>query len=180
MWPYFSAQFHLTSTVRFTFSNSITEVTVKMVNNRFTPYEREQQYKSACAWLNTAEGTKNGKPNYNAACNSYPAINYFTLRNRFLGKHQAPMDAHENQQNLSKVHERTMVEWMVRDARMAQPWGRARLKYRVQQLIGKEPSDTWLRGFNARHRDELRLRKTVGLDPKRAQCFNPGTTAQHF
>ncbi|KAH9944837.1 hypothetical protein B0H21DRAFT_862180 [Amylocystis lapponica] len=138
--------------------------------------DREKRYRDACDWLRAQPGTLNIRK----AVDVFPGISYGTLRNRYLGKHRPARKAHSAQMLLSPEQEQTLVSWMAKDAREAHPWSRVKLKLRVQEMVGRRPSDDWVKAFNRRNADVLRFRTTSGLDPKRAQCFNPTTVAEHF
>ena len=146
-------------------------------------YQLEQLYQKAVEWLNADMAErKSSKPRYREATEKFgpDQIAYFTLRNRFLKKHQAAGEAHQKQMILTPVQEKILVEYGALAAQEARPWSRAQLKQRVKRMSGKIPSDNWILAFERRHAKDLAFRGTSGLDPKRAQCFNPGTVKHHF
>jgi hypothetical protein len=145
-------------------------------------FAKEQAIHEACQWLRSSEGRRNsGKPHFTKAASKF-CIPCNTLRDRWYNKHQAAFNAHEAQMLLTHDQELALVEWMQKDAQEGYPWTRVRLKLRVQELSGREspPSNNWVYAFNQRHNDILHFRSTSGLDPIRAQCFNPTNMADHF
>ena len=145
----------------------------------YSQAQRETLYNEAVTWLHS-NLSPTGKPPYAAAHMKFPMLSYDTIRRRYLGLHKSHRHAHENQMLLTHSQEATLVEWMRKDALEAQPWSRLKLKVRVQELCGRTPSDDWIAAFCCRHPDKVRFRGTSALDPKRAQCFNPGTVKDHF
>lgn len=146
---------------------------------RSSPAETETLYQEAVAWLK-ANLSSSGKPQYAAAHRQFPSLSYDTIRRRYLDLHRSHQHAHEKQMLLTHAQEAVLVEWMEKDALEAYPWSRVKLKVRVQELCGKLPSDEWIATFCDRHPDKLKFRGTSGIDPKRAQCFNPGNARDHF
>ncbi|TFK45500.1 hypothetical protein OE88DRAFT_1633131, partial [Heliocybe sulcata] len=69
---------------------------------------------------------------------------------------------------------------MFHEADEGRPWGNKEIRAKVFQLTGHRPSDFWVRNFRTRHVTVLKFCGTTGLDPKRAQAFNPTNIADHF
>ncbi|EJF57418.1 DDE-domain-containing protein [Dichomitus squalens LYAD-421 SS1] len=145
----------------------------------YSPAQKNELYAEAVSWLDS-HLSPDGKPQYAAAHKKFPMLSYDTMRRRHLGLHKSHRDAHENQMLLTHAQEAVLVEWMKKDALEAHPWSRLKLKVRVEELCGRMPSDAWIAAFAHRHPEEVRFRGTSALDPKRAQCFNPGTVKDHF
>ena len=149
-----------------------------MVRSRTSkkPHATEAQYTAAVAHLYSCTPDKR---NYSATAKKY-SVSLFTLRNRFLKKHQSAKNAHEKQKILTSPQEDVLLEWMLLHADEGQPWGKEKVKIKVEKLTSRKPSDDWVYAFQNRHKDELKFCGTSGLDPKRAQAFNPILIADHF
>ena len=106
-------------------------------------------------------------------------VAYTTVRNRLHGR-KPNKEAHENQRHLSKAQSAVILDWCQYKANMAQPLTRNGLRAKVNELSGKTPSDTWIRRFLREHKSSIEAAKGRGLDPKRAQAFNPATVHSHF
>ena len=108
-------------------------------------------------------------------------VSYFTLRNRIKGLHQNAHQAHESQQSLSIIQEHIVVEWLNELSNQSVPLSKRTLQKKVQDITGGciRPGRQWITRFLAQH-SSLKLGKPSGLDPKRAQCFNCTTVANHF
>ena len=81
---------------------------------------------------------------------------------------------------LTHAQEAALVDWMQKEALEAHPWSCRKLKNRVEELCGALLSDKWIASFCQRHLEQVQFRGTAALDPKHAQCFNPGTARNHF
>lgn len=51
---------------------------------------------------------------------------------------------------------------------------------KVAELAGRAPGKNWVNCFLAKHKELLYSGNGHGLDPKRAQAFNPTTVTDHF
>lgn len=143
----------------------------------------EKLYKEACDWLrDPANKKESGRPNYPALLKieKFHQLKLQTLRHRYKGQHTDSHSAHQEQMLLSPYQEMVLVEWMTKDAREVKPWTRAELRVRVKQLTGRSPGKSWLKSFEQRHAETIHAARTSGLDPKRAQCFNPTTVHEHL
>jgi hypothetical protein len=120
-----------------------------------------------------------GKVNYSATARKFD-VKMDTLRNRFLGKHKSAFVAHQQQRLLTTFQEDVLVDWMCYQAEEGRPWGREKIKLKVDMLTGKKPSDHWVKAFMSRHKNTVKFCGTSGLDPKRAQAFNRTNIADHF
>ena len=104
---------------------------------------------------------------------------YHTLYRRFNGKTQAASDAHSDQQLLTPAAETVVVDWLIFLSETGHGINKSALRARVKQTCGKNPSNRWINLFLRRH-PEVVLRKTSGLDPKRAQAFNRNVVDDYF
>ena len=104
---------------------------------------------------------------------------YHTLYRRFTGSTQAASDAHTQQQLLSPAAETVLVDWLIFLGETGHGINKSGLRARVMQTCGKKPGDKWIDLFLSRH-PEVVLRKTSGLDPKRAQAFNRNVVDDYF
>ena len=89
-----------------------------------------------------------------------------TLRNRYLGLHRSSATYHEQQKLLTSAREEVLLEWMFHHADEGRPWGCESIKVKLSQLIGKRPSNKWVRDFKKHHKDKLKFCGASGLDPK--------------
>ena len=94
-------------------------------------------------------------------------MNYYTLRNQFLGLTWRPSEAHEGQQILNNAQEKALVDWLIYLGYTGHAVSKHTIGPKVEALCGRIPAKTWLRGFLERHPD-LMLGRPTGLDPKRA------------
>jgi hypothetical protein len=104
---------------------------------------------------------------------------YSTLYRRFNGNTVAASDAHIHQQLLTPGAETVLVDSLIFLGETGHGINKLGLCARVKQTCGKKPSDTWVDNFLHRH-PEVVLRKTSGLDPKRAQAFNRNVVDDYF
>jgi hypothetical protein len=102
-----------------------------------------------------------------------------TLRRRYQGISTARKQAHEKDRHLNQAQEDVLCEWIAHLAATAHPISKRTIRPKVQALCGKRPSNSWIRRFLKRHPD-LCLGRPSGLDPKRAQAFNPATVKDYF
>ncbi|KAF5382509.1 hypothetical protein D9615_003065 [Tricholomella constricta] len=119
------------------------------------------------------------KLNYTATAAKFD-IKCATLRNRYLNLHRPVALYHEQRKLLTSTREEVLLEWMFHHAEEGRPWGREFIKIKVCRLIGKKPSNEWVKGFKKCHHAVLKFCGASGLDPKRAQAFNPHCIADQF
>ncbi|KAG2061174.1 hypothetical protein BDR06DRAFT_844379, partial [Suillus hirtellus] len=89
----------------------------------------------------------------------------------FHGAHLPARKAHRDQQLLSEVKEKVLVEWIEHLDAAGNPISRRTIKQKVHVLTKKIPGKNWIQRFLKRH-PVIKLGRPSGLDPKRAQCFN--------
>ncbi|KAJ3561060.1 hypothetical protein NP233_g10428 [Leucocoprinus birnbaumii] len=130
--------------------------------------------------LNDAvEAVRAGQLSVSAATKEFLAgVKRTTLRHRLKGT-VAAKDAHDHEKLLPPEIERVLVDWIRFMAMVGRPVSRKSIRPKVAQLGGKLPSASWVSRFLKRH-PELQVRKPSGLDPKRAQCFNPPDVNEYF
>jgi hypothetical protein len=104
---------------------------------------------------------------------------YDTLNRRFNDRTQAASNAHTHQQLLTPAAEKVLEDWLVFLGETGHGVDKRGLRARVKQMCGKRPSEWWIKLFLRRHPDVV-LRKTSGLDPKRAQAFNRNVVDDYF
>ncbi|KDQ51449.1 hypothetical protein JAAARDRAFT_62513 [Jaapia argillacea MUCL 33604] len=133
--------------------------------------EQSQEDKSHLA---DAVAFLNSKPletqNIAAAAEKFK-VSYHTLQHRF---------SHNKQKILTAPQEDVLLEWMCYQAEEGRPWGKERVRVKVEKLTSRKPSLEWVKAFYACHKDELKFCGTSGLDLKQAQAFNPATMSDHF
>lgn len=106
-------------------------------------------------------------------------VPYATLHNRVHGIRNR-RESHQHQQLLDNVQERVLVDWCEYHARMAIPLSRVQVAGKAAELAGRVPGKHWVERFLKKYDNLLGSSKGHGLDPKRAQAFNPTTVADHF
>ena len=104
---------------------------------------------------------------------------YDTLNRRFNGRTQAAADAHTHQQLLTPTAEKVLEDWLVFLGETGHGVDKCGLRACVKQMCRIRPSNWWIKLFLLRHPDMV-LRKTSGLDPKRAQAFNRNVVDEYF
>ena len=104
---------------------------------------------------------------------------YTTLYRRFNGINQAASDSHTFQQLLTPAAETVIADWLIFLSETGHGIDKHGLCARVMQTCGKKPSNRWIDLFLRRHPDVV-LRKTSGLDPKRARAFNRNVVDDYF
>ncbi len=107
-------------------------------------------------------------------------IPYGTLRNRFYLLSKPSQQAHNNEKLLRTEQERALLDWMHFLGMIGRPISKSLIRPKLQQLCSKLPGQSWVWRFVQRHKDETRLRKASGLDPKRAAAFNYTTVNKYF
>ena len=118
-------------------------------------------------------------------------VPYHTLRRRHHNLTQPNLFAHGQQQLLSTAEEETVCKWVKYMGMTGHPISKESLRVKVSEIstllqekrtrTGKRhlPARNWIYGFMARNPD-LELKRPTGLDPKRAQNFNPTVVKRHF
>ncbi len=144
-----------------------------------TSPEVEKLIQEACMLLHAAP-----KPNYAKVIRDIQKqtgviLPYHTVRNRFLGKHVPPQEAHTSQQLLAPEAEKALIAWITFLSDTGHPLNKRTIRKKAEALCGKKPSQSWIHYFLRRH-PEITLRKPSGLDPKRAQAFNRPVVGRHF
>jgi hypothetical protein len=120
------------------------------------------------------------KPNMAEIARCYQVSdNYHTFRNRLLRKHAPASQAHHHQQLLSKVEEDVLIDWCEYLSARGTPLNRKTIGRRVHGISGVFPGKAWIDRFLDRHPTLKNVRAT-GLDPVRAQAFNPTTVKANF
>ena len=89
-------------------------------------------------------------------------VNYYTLRNRTIGKHKDPREAHERQQILSHTQEKVLTEWLNDLSGQCEPVSKRTLRTKVQALTGdRKPGVSWIRRFLSSPTSYHKIRKTL-------------------
>lgn len=141
--------------------------------------EDEKLIQEACLLLRAVP-----KPNYAKVIRDIQkqtgvALPYHTVRNRFLGKHVPPWEAHTGQQLLTPGAEKALIDWITFLSETGHPLNKRTIRKKAEALCGKKPSHSWVHYFLGRH-PEIKLCKPSSLDPKRAQAFNKHVVNRHF
>ncbi|KAH7098606.1 hypothetical protein BKA62DRAFT_622375 [Auriculariales sp. MPI-PUGE-AT-0066] len=120
-------------------------------------------------------------PNYLAISEQH-GVARGTLKNHFEQRTRAPQQAHANQQILSPLEERALVDWAIWNAAFGRPFDKNTARHRVYIMTSgaKKPGQKWFNKFLARHNTELKLCRAYGLDPKRAKNFTKEAVLTHF
>lgn len=118
-------------------------------------------------------------------------VPYHRLRRRHL-HHTKPLAlAHTNQRLLTPAQEEALCDWIKYLGVEGQPMSKDMLHITVADMskillekskIARKrvlPDRKWVYAFMNRHPD-LKLKRPSGLDPTRAQCFNPTVVKEHF
>jgi len=100
------------------------------------------------------------------------------LSDRINGR-LARRQAHESQQNLSNEEEAVIINWIKFRALIAKPLDKHEIYNLVFHMTGNVPGANWIYRLQQRYK-ELRSSKPSGLDPKRAQNFNPANVGGYF
>lgn len=117
-------------------------------------------------------------PNLAEAARVYE-VPYKTLSNRYRGLHKNKYNAQASHRLLSTFQEDSLSGWMSVWADSANPISRKRLAPLIRTISGRRSLRNWMGRFIAR-RTELKLSRSHGLDPKRAQAFNSTSINHHF
>jgi hypothetical protein len=82
---------------------------------------------------------------------------------------------------LPMAAELVLCEWIKLQGRQGKPYFRKGIRVRAMQLGGlsKIPGPKWLKGFERRNPSVV-FGNGRGLDPRRAQAFNPTNVKNHF
>src|SRR6266481_5095389 len=102
-----------------------------------------------------------------------------TISNRFHGC-QAPSVAHKHQQLLSNAHKEVIIEWARWHGDMADPLSCVKLHTLIHNLMHQIVSNNWIHRFLQKNAGKINARRARGLDPNRAQAFNPPVVTHHF
>lgn len=135
--------------------------------------DKEEKIQQACAALREGTYTKMTK-----AAEAFD-VSYPTLRRRYEGTTQPRNRAHEKQMLLSSVQEKVLCDWLAYLGSTGHPISKRSIPPKVQEICGTWPSKFWIRRFLARN-PTIVLRRSSGLDPKRARAFNKPTSDHHF
>jgi hypothetical protein len=138
--------------------------------------KNERQISKACRWL---AQQPTDKQNISEAARIFN-VKYNTLRNRFKGFHQPANTAHPQRQLLSPSSELALVDWIIFYSITSQPKCKRTIRAMVRHMCGKRPGKNWVYSFLERHHTTIKLGKTSGLDPKRAQAFNRPVVRRFF
>ncbi|EJC99236.1 DDE-domain-containing protein, partial [Fomitiporia mediterranea MF3/22] len=106
-------------------------------------------------------------------------IPYRTLYNRYHHCHKNKYKAQASKKLLSNSAETSLSDWITLWGNNGTALNQRGVGSIVERISGVHPSDFWCRSFKARH-PELKVSRASGLDPKRAQAFNPTTVNHHF
>jgi hypothetical protein len=88
-------------------------------------------------------------------------------------------EGHQAQQLLSDAEEATLCDWIEYYALVAKPLDIQGILNLTAELSGKQPGKNWIDHFKTHH-PKLCCLKPGGLDPKRAQNFNPTNIAGFY
>jgi hypothetical protein len=118
-------------------------------------------------------------------------VPYDTLRRRHQRRTQPHALAHTKQQLLNPAQEDVLCDWAKYMGTEGQPMSKNMLRVTVGDMSerlqnqSKEtgtrqlPGAKWVYSLIERRQD-LKLKRPTGLDPLRAQCFNPNSVNGHF
>jgi hypothetical protein len=95
-----------------------------------------------------------------------------TLTDRFNGK-LTRKAAHEHEQLLTAAQEEVLVQWIKTMAKRGLPVTPMLVRDRVADIIGGPVGESWVDRFKERHKDDLKVKWTTGLEKCRAECLNP-------
>jgi hypothetical protein len=135
--------------------------------------DRESKIQDACAAI------KNGTHKTVKAAAREFDIPTSTLRRRVKGLTTSRKHAHKKERLLAAGQEDALCEWIAHLAATGHPISKRMIQPKVEALCGRIPSLGWIHRFIKR-RPDIHLAKPTGLDPKRAQAFNPTTVKLHF
>jgi hypothetical protein len=102
-----------------------------------------------------------------------------TVWRRLNGKTQSRSAGHLSQRILTLAQEEVLKKWIEWLGYTGLPLSKRTICLRVKLLCGRTPKENWIYGFLRRHPDCV-LGRPAGLDPRRAQAFNPTTVDAHF
>jgi DDE superfamily endonuclease len=105
-------------------------------------------------------------------------VPYTTLCDRINGR-PGRREGHQAQQLLSDAEETTLCDWIEYYALVAKPLDIQGILNLAAEISGKQPGKNWIDRFKTRH-PKLCYSKPGGLDPKRAQNFNPTNVAGFY
>lgn len=133
----------------------------------------EKLFTQACLELRAQE-----KPNICAYAAEHH-LPYDTLCRRYLSISKPAYRAHEQQQFLNARTESILVEWLAHLSDTGHPITIRTIRIKVAALCGKKPCRGWIPAFLRRNPD-IKLSKSSGLDPRRAQAVNREVVGRHF
>lgn len=105
-------------------------------------------------------------------------VPYTTLLDRINGR-PCKKEAHQSQQLLSRPQEAVLSDWIEFRALIAKPLDIQDVKFLTYELSGRRPGKHWIYRFKKRW-PKVSYSKPGGLDPKRAQNFNPSNVAGFY
>ena len=92
-------------------------------------------------------------------------VKYSTLQNHLRGIHGPANHSQGDKQHLTDTDEHMLCNWIEFQSETGCPLSKRTLLHKVEEVIGKKPSQKWYMRFLKRH-PHLRLCKPSGLDPK--------------
>jgi hypothetical protein len=118
-------------------------------------------------------------------------VPYDRLRRRHQRRTQSHAVAHTKQQLLNPAQEDVLCDWAKYMGTEGQPLSKNMLHVTVADMserLQKESNETGTRKLPGKmwvyslmdRRQDLKLKRPTGLDPVRAQCFNPASVKGHF
>ena len=167
------------------------ELSISLTHSNPNPSDHSQDTKVHLS--DVLEALRSGLSLYKAAWDYN--VPYATLWNHANGIHDHST-AHEHEQLLSNVQQNMLIEWCKYHAHMSIPLTHVQVSgilyllytpshivqvaQKAAELAGQTPGKNWVYRFLTKHKDLLYSGKGHGLDPKRAQAFNPTTVTDHF
>ena len=134
---------------------------------------KEAKIQEACAAYRAGSYTK-----MTDAAIAYD-VSYPTLRRRLEGITRPKHLAHEKQMLMSLTQESVLCEWLEYLGASGHPVSKRSIATKVHSFCGTRPSKYWIQSFLIRN-PKIVLRRSSGLDPKRARAFNMTTVSHHF
>ena len=153
--------------------------------------QKEAQKKKEAKIQEASDAITNGRFTKITDAATYFKVSYPTLRRRHLQLTLSPSEAHINQRLLTAVEEKVVCEWAKYMGMTGHPISKDSLRVKIGDIssilqekrrktgIQHLPAKNWVYSFIERN-PELKLKRPSGLDPKRAQNFNPSVVKHHF
>jgi hypothetical protein len=153
--------------------------------------QKEAQQKEEAKIREASNAITNGQFTKITEAAAHFKVSYPTLRRRHLGLTLSRSEAHIDQQLLTDVEEKVVCKWAKYMGMTGHPISKDSLRVKVGDIssvlqekrrqtgIQHLPARNWVYDFLARNA-ELKLKRPSGLDPKRAQNFNPTVVKRHF